>query len=153
MRARLTTLATSALLVLGIWAGTEIGAGSLALTASAEPSAQSAGSSKSTRSSRRRRRPRRPPGQMRPTPERIREIQEALLRDGWLTGEPTGVWDDATSHAFRRFQEGHGHPVTGKPDALSLIKLGLGPETAGVAAPRPVEADSDSAASAGSNEP
>lgn len=87
------------------------------------------------RASQRRREPRR--GQQQPTPARIREIQQALIREGYLTGEPTGKWDAASSEAMRRYQQAHGHPITGKPDALSLIKLGLGPKTAGQAAPRP----------------
>jgi len=87
------------------------------------------------RASQRRREPRR--GQQQPTPARIREIQQALIREGYLTGEPTGKWDAATREAMRRYQQAHGHPITGKPDALSLIKLGLGPKTAGQAAPRP----------------
>ena len=84
-----------------------------------------------------RKRPPRQQAQQKPTPERIREIQEALREAGYLRTEPTGKWDGATEAAMRRFQKEHGHPQTGKPDALSLIKLGLGPETAGQAAPRP----------------
>lgn len=56
---------------------------------------------------------------------------------GYFMAEPTGKWDGATEAAMRRFQKERGHPETGKPDALSLIKLGLGPETAGQSAPRP----------------
>lgn len=87
------------------------------------------------RASRRRRR--RQPPQQRPTPERIREIQHALIREGYLEGEPSGKWDAATTAAMRRLQKDNGRPQTGKPDALSLIALGLGPETAGMGAPRP----------------
>ena len=82
-----------------------------------------------------RRRPQR--GQQRPTPARIREIQQALIREGYLAGKPTGKWDAATTEAMRRYQQAHGHRVTGKLDALSLIKLSLGPKTAGQATPRP----------------
>lgn len=77
-------------------------------------------------------------GQQRPTAERIREIQQALIRAGYLEGEPTGRWDAKTRAAMRRLQEESGLPVTGKLDARSLVKLGLGPETAGVAAPHPL---------------
>jgi len=86
---------------------------------------------------RRARRPRPKPAQQQPTPARIREIQQALIREGYLAGQPTGKWDAATSDAMRRYQQAHGHPITGKPDALSLIKLGLGAKTAGQAPPRP----------------
>ena len=103
------------------------------LPAGADPAAQSKGGARTSR----RRRARRPPGQQQPATVRIQEIQRVLIREGWLAGEASGVWDDPTRSAFRRFQESHGHPATGKPDALSLIRLGLGPETAGAGAPRP----------------
>ncbi len=86
----------------------------------------------------RRRRRRRRRGQQRPSAERIREIQQALIRAGYLEGEPTGRWDAKTRAAMRRLQEENGFPVTGKLDARSLVKLGLGSETAGVAAPHPL---------------
>ena len=88
-----------------------------------------------TTAQRRRRRRR---GQQRPTAERIREIQQALIRAGYLEGKPTGRWDAKTRAAMRRLQEENGLPVTGKLDARSLVKLGLGSETAGVAAPHPL---------------
>ncbi len=88
-----------------------------------------------TTAQRRRRRRR---GQQRPSAERIREIQQALIRAGYLEGKPTGRWDAKTRAAMRRLQEESGLPVTGKLDARSLVKLGLGPETAGVAAPHPL---------------
>jgi len=76
-------------------------------------------------------------GQAAPTAERISEIQEALARKGALDGAPTGKWDDSTSEAVRRFQSSKGLNPTGKLDALTLQKLGLGSETAGLAAPTP----------------
>lgn len=63
------------------------------------------------------------------------------MRAGYLASAPTGKWDTSTVQAMRRFQKAHGHSETGKPDALSLIKLGLGPETAGKAAPRPASGE------------
>ncbi len=89
-----------------------------------------------TTAQRRRRRRRR--GQQRPSAERIREIQQALIRAGYLEDKPTGRWDAKTRAAMRRLQEENGLPVTGKLDARSLVKLGLGSETAGVAAPHPL---------------
>jgi len=83
------------------------------------------------------RRRRRERGQRAPAPERIREIQEALAKDGSYSGAPTGKWDAATSEAMRRFQAAHGLNPTGKLEARSLQKLGLGSEVAGVAAPIP----------------
>ena len=82
-------------------------------------------------------RSRRQPGQKAPTSDRVGEIQSALARQGSFSGEPNGKWDDNTSDAMRRFQASHGLSPTGKLDALTLQKLGLGSQTAGVAAPTP----------------
>jgi peptidoglycan hydrolase-like protein with peptidoglycan-binding domain len=76
-------------------------------------------------------------GQEAPTPERINEIQEALASKGAFTGTPTGQWDDSTVDAMKKFQSSHGLDPTGKLDALTLQKLGLGSQTAGLAAPTP----------------
>ncbi len=72
-----------------------------------------------------------------PTPDRIREIQSALAREGTYQGDPTGKWDANTSEAMKRYQGAHGLNPSGKFDALSLQRLGLGSEIAGRAAPRP----------------
>jgi peptidoglycan hydrolase-like protein with peptidoglycan-binding domain len=76
-------------------------------------------------------------GQAAPTPERINEIQDALARHGDLAGSSTGKFDDSTSDALRKFQAANHLNPTGKIDALTLQKLGLGSETAGLAAPTP----------------
>lgn len=76
-------------------------------------------------------------GQAAPTPDRISEIQGALARNGALTGTPTGKWDDDTVDAMKKFQASNGLNPSGKLDALTLQKLGLGSETAGHAAPTP----------------
>jgi len=93
-------------------------------------------SSKSGKSSSRKR-SRRVKGQAAPAPDRIGEIQAALVKDGSYAGVPTGKWDDSTAAALRRYQSAHGLSPTGKLDALTLEKLGLGSETAGVAPPTP----------------
>jgi len=79
-------------------------------------------------------------GQTAPTPDRIREIQTALNREGALSAEPTGKWDDATTSAMKKFQGDHGLNPTGKIDAGTLNKLGLGSDTAGKGAPIPTAA-------------
>lgn len=66
--------------------------------------------------------------QQTPTADRYREIQQALQTAGFLDGEPSGRWDDASIAAMKRFQEQHAIPPTGKINALSLIALGLGPK-------------------------
>jgi peptidoglycan hydrolase-like protein with peptidoglycan-binding domain len=76
-------------------------------------------------------------GQKVPTTDRIREIQGALNREGDLEGQPTGKWDDATLNAMKKFQEKQGLNPTGKIDAVSLERLGLGSDTAGKGAPIP----------------
>ena len=70
-----------------------------------------------------------------PTPARISQIQAALAAQGAYKGQPNGKWDGATIQAMKDFQSGHGLTVTGKLDALTLQKLGLGSEIAGRAAP------------------
>jgi hypothetical protein len=63
-----------------------------------------------------------------PTPDRYREIQQALVAKGYLKSEPSGVWDADTQEAMRRFQADQKLDETGKINALSLISLGLGPQ-------------------------
>ena len=60
-------------------------------------------------------------------PERATEIQQALIARGYLSQEASGVWDDSTREAMRRFQQENQFPPTGLPEAKSLMKLGLGP--------------------------
>ena len=76
-------------------------------------------------------------GQKVPRPDRITEIQQALAKDGSFSGTPNGKWDDSTVEAMRKFQDAHGLNPSGKLDAKTLQKLGLGSQTAGVAAPLP----------------
>jgi peptidoglycan hydrolase-like protein with peptidoglycan-binding domain len=60
-------------------------------------------------------------------PQRVQEIQQALIQAGYLNQEPTGRWDEPTKDAMHRYQADHGFPATGLPEAKSLMKLGLGP--------------------------
>lgn len=125
---------TAALCALFLLGGTWLPGDALPVAASAAIVAPAEVDPATTAQRRRRRRR----GQQRPTAERIREIQQALIRAGYLEGKPTGRWDAKTRAAMRRLQEENGLPVTGKLDARSLVKLGLGSETAGVAAPHPL---------------
>jgi peptidoglycan hydrolase-like protein with peptidoglycan-binding domain len=100
-------------------------------TASAKrPSGKSSRSSASKKA-------RKQPGQKAPTADRVSEIQAALTKDGSFQGSPNGKWDDDTSAAVRRFQASHGLNPSGKLDAPTLQRLGLGSQTAGLAAPTP----------------
>ena len=82
---------------------------------------------------------------LRPEPERIQEIQQALVQAGYSNVQPNGRWDDQTREAMRRYQADHGFPVTGLPEAKSLMKLGLGPH------PLPADLDAGSGARAGAD--
>ncbi len=64
-------------------------------------------------------------GQREIEPSRIVEIQTALGTAGYYKGGSSGKWDQTTTHAMSSYQEANGFKVTGKPDALSLKKLGL----------------------------
>jgi len=79
-----------------------------------------------------------PPGQKAPTPDRISEIQSALAREGYYQGDPTGKLDSSTVAALEKFQSANGLDSSGKLDAPTLQKLGLGSDIAGVGAPKPV---------------
>ncbi len=81
-------------------------------------------------------RPPRPRVQKAPTADRIREIQTALGERGFYEGEASGKWDARSVEAMKKFQAANDLRATGKFDAKSLQKLGLGSEVAGAAAPR-----------------
>jgi peptidoglycan hydrolase-like protein with peptidoglycan-binding domain len=66
-------------------------------------------------------------GQQGMRPDRVRAIQEALIREKYLTGEPTGTWDARTQDAMTRYQNDNGWQSKVTPDSRALIKLGLGP--------------------------
>lgn len=78
------------------------------------------------------------PKQKAPTADRITEIQTALAHGGYYEGDPNGKWDANAIAALQKFQSANGIEPTGKLDAPSLQKLGLGSDIAGVSAPRPV---------------
>jgi hypothetical protein len=59
--------------------------------------------------------------------ERCREIQQALAREHYMSGQPSGKWDDATQQAMRRYQADQGWQSKSVPDSRALIRLGLGP--------------------------
>ena len=75
-----------------------------------------------------------PPRQASPTPDRYKEIQNALVAKGYLKSEPTGVWDAASVDAMKRYQSDQKQDPTGKLTAASIISLGLGPHTASTGA-------------------
>ena len=73
-----------------------------------------------------------------PTPERYKQIQQALADKGYLqSGAPNGVWDASSVEALKRFQSDQNLEASGKIDSLSLIALGLGPRRDPQPAPHP----------------
>jgi hypothetical protein len=76
--------------------------------------------SKNSRSSRKR-------GQQAIDHERARSIQEALIREHYLQGAPSGTWDATSQAAMQRYQADQGWQSKTTPDSRALIKLGLGP--------------------------
>ena len=62
---------------------------------------------------------------------RVREIQRALIREHYLSGEANGSWDDQTQAAMQKFQSDQGWQTRLIPDSRALKKLGLGPDYSG----------------------
>ena len=137
MRLRTSITAGLALLLTAGTAYSATSAPAKPTRSAAKPAASKSRVKKSSRHSSRRER-----GQKTPAPERISEIQQALAKDGSFVGTASGKWDDSTVEAMKKFQAGHGLTPSGKLDALTLQKLGLGSQTAGVAAPMPPIASS-----------
>jgi len=67
--------------------------------------------------------------------DRTREIQTALIRAHYLSGEPTGVWDQESKDAMLKYQADNGWQTKITPDSRALIKLGLGPDHKGLLNP------------------
>jgi hypothetical protein len=67
-------------------------------------------------------------GQQKIDPQRAREIQEALIREHYLDGKASGVWDAASQKAMERYQAENGWQSKTVPDSRALIKMGLGPD-------------------------
>jgi len=108
----------------------------------AQTSSNSTTAKKKKHSSSKSRKKSRVKGQAAPTPDRIKDIQTALQKDGSYEGQPTGKWDAATTEAMKKYQDKNGISPTGKIDAATLNKLGLGSGTAGKGAPLPTASSS-----------
>jgi hypothetical protein len=67
-------------------------------------------------------------GQQKIDAARSREIQEALIREHYLDGSASGVWDAKSQSAMERYQADNGWQSKTVPDSRALIKLGLGPD-------------------------
>jgi len=60
--------------------------------------------------------------------ERATQIQQALIREHYLSGDPSGDWDTSTVAAMKKFQSDQGWQTKIMPDSRALKKLGLGPD-------------------------
>lgn len=58
---------------------------------------------------------------------RVIEIQQALISQNYLSGEPSGVWDTRSKQAMQKYQKERGWQSKVVPDSRALIELGLGP--------------------------
>jgi hypothetical protein len=61
--------------------------------------------------------------------DRATEIQSALIKSGYLSGEASGSWDAESMAAMQKLQSDNGWQTKIVPDSRALIKLGLGPQT------------------------
>jgi hypothetical protein len=59
--------------------------------------------------------------------DRATAIQAALIKQGYMSGEPSGTWDSQTVSAMEKMQGDNGWQTRITPDSRALIKLGLGP--------------------------
>jgi Putative peptidoglycan binding domain len=123
-------------------------------TASAQHSSSTAtntkGKTTTASSKKRRKKSTQVRGQQKIDPQRAQEIQEALIREHYLSGQATGTWNEASEEAMRRYQADNGWQSKTVPDSRALIKLGLGPskdhllnpESAMTTAPDPPKSES-----------
>lgn len=102
-------------------------AGSEASTTSSHRASSSASKSHLKRTSARHKRVR---GQKAIDSTRVREIQSALIREHYLDGQATGLWDARTKAAMVKYQADNGWQTKKVPDSRAIIKLGLGPDRA-----------------------
>ncbi len=117
--------------------------------ASPKSAAKKKTASKKKRSRRARRGAWKRRGQQAMDQQRIRQIQEALLREKYLAGEPTGTWDERTRQAMMKYQQDNGWQTKVLPDSRALIKMGLGPNYAEVINPDSLAAPEGSPPPAG----
>ncbi|HEV3446988.1 MAG TPA: peptidoglycan-binding domain-containing protein [Gemmataceae bacterium] len=56
------------------------------------------------------------------------EIQQALIREHYLSKDADGQWDATTLAAMQKYQADHGWQTKVMPDSRALKTLGLGPD-------------------------
>lgn len=55
----------------------------------------------------------------------LRQVQEALQRQGYAVGSPDGRWNEPTAQALREFQQAQGLEPSGELNSRTLGALGL----------------------------
>jgi hypothetical protein len=95
--------------------------------ASTKAASKPATTQASAKHSSRKHKPVRARGQQKIDSERATAIQEALIREHYLSGSASGTWNQSSEDAMRRYQADHGWQTKEVPDSRALIKLGLGP--------------------------
>jgi N-acetylmuramoyl-L-alanine amidase len=55
----------------------------------------------------------------------VTQIQNALIKGGYMDGPASGLYDDVTIDAMKQFQAKNGMSQTGLPSAPLLKKLGV----------------------------
>lgn len=109
--------------------------GATASRARRTATAGSRGPGRSGRSYTRVRKAAAPSYQLHPDPERYQQIQQTLADRGFYKGQADGSWNDDSVKALQDFQTANQLDADGKINALTLMKLGLGPKHDGTGAP------------------
>ena len=104
------------------------GSVSFSMAADTQPPSASANKSAHHKTHHRKSHQKRVRGQKAIDGNRVEEIQQALIREHYLKGEPSGKWDATTQHAMQHYQADQGWQSKTVPDSRALIRLGLGPD-------------------------
>jgi peptidoglycan hydrolase-like protein with peptidoglycan-binding domain len=67
-------------------------------------------------------------GQQAIDPARVTQIQQALIREHYLSSEADGKWNATTEAAMQKYQADQGWQTKLMPDSRALLKLRLGPD-------------------------
>lgn len=121
-------VALCAALAIGAWAAPQTSTTKKKTTAASKTAPHKTSTVKHTATTAKKKAPvvaRRP---LQPSPERLKEIQQALATKGYFQNEPDGTWGPASIEALKRFQHDQKLVEDGKIGSLSLIALGLGPK-------------------------
>ena len=97
-------------------------------TSTASKASAKSRSASSTRNKKTRATTKKSHGQQSIDSERVTQIQQALVREHYLSSDPSGSWDAQTQAAMQKYQADHGWQTRLMPDARAIKTLGLGPD-------------------------